>query len=70
MAARAVIRYAFDDLAVGGLIAGHHPKKEASRHLLIKLGFRRTHDAYHEPTGLEHPSYLMEAADNFRSSPV
>ncbi|MDX2453495.1 GNAT family N-acetyltransferase [Desulfosarcina sp.] len=62
-AARAIIRYAFADLKLGGLFAGHHPKNEASRLLLIKLGFRYTHDEYYEPTGLQHPSYLMEAAD-------
>jgi len=65
-AARAVIRYAFAELEVAGLFAGHHPKNAASRHLLIKLGFRYTHDAYYEPTGLQHPSYLMEAADYAR----
>jgi hypothetical protein len=56
-------RYAFTDLKGGGLFAGHHPKNDASRLLLIKLDFRYTHDEYYEPTGLQHPSYLMEAAD-------
>ena len=67
-AARAIIAYAFTDLKVGGLFAGHHPKNDASRLLLIKLGFRYTHDEYYEPTGLQHPSYLMEAADYASSS--
>ncbi len=65
-AARAIIKYAFTVLKVGGLFAGHHPENEASRLLLITLGFRYTHDAYYEPTGLQHPSYLMEAADYAR----
>ena len=67
-AARAIIAYAFTDLKVGGLFAGHHPKNDASRLLLIKLGFRYTHDEYYEPTGLQHPSYLMAAEDYASSS--
>ena len=35
-----------------------------------RLGFRYTHDEYYEPTGLQHPSYLMAAADYARSSSV
>ena len=62
-AAHAIIRYAFTDLKVSGLFAGHHPKNEASRLLLKKLGFGYTHDEYYEPTGLQHPSYLMAAED-------
>ena len=58
-AARAVIRYAFVDLEVDGLFAGHHPKNDASRHLLFKLGFRYNDDEFYEPTGLMHPSYLL-----------
>ncbi len=58
-AAAAVMDYAFRKLAVGALFAGHHPKNEASRGLLDKLGFIYTHDAFYEPTGLNHPSYLL-----------
>ena len=54
-----VITYAFTTLRAKGLFAGHNPKNDASRHLLIKLGFTYTHDAYYEPTGLDHPSYLL-----------
>ena len=60
-AANAVIAYAFDALDVKGLFAGHHPQNKASRHLILKLGFRYTHDAFYEPTGLQHPSYLLTA---------
>ena len=59
-AARRVIEYAFNDLQLKGLFAGHNPKNTASRHLLEKLGFQYTHDEYYEPTGLQHPSYLLE----------
>ena len=62
-AARAVMRYAFIDLEVGGLFAGRNPKNDASRHLLFKLGFRYTHDEFYEPTGLMHPSYLLTKDD-------
>ncbi|MEE8481081.1 MAG: GNAT family N-acetyltransferase [Desulfobacterales bacterium] len=62
-AARRVMKYAFKNLKISGLFAGHNPKNEASRQLLIKLGFRYTHDEYYEPTGLKHPSYLLTVED-------
>jgi RimJ/RimL family protein N-acetyltransferase len=62
-AACAALRYAFDSIKVSGLFAGHNPKNKGSRHLLAKLGFRYTHDEFYEPTGLNHPSYLMTAGD-------
>lgn len=58
-AARTVIRYAFDNLGVEALFAGHNPKNELSRHLLIRLGFEFTHEEFYPPTGLQHPSYLL-----------
>jgi len=57
----AAIDYAFSQLGAKALFAGHNPKNEASRRLLVKLGFRHTHDAYYPPTGLMHPSYVLEA---------
>jgi ribosomal-protein-alanine N-acetyltransferase len=65
-ASRAVMEYAFETLGAAGLFAGHHPKNTASRRLLAKLGFRYTHVEYYEPTGLDHPSYLMRAKDYAR----
>jgi RimJ/RimL family protein N-acetyltransferase len=62
-AARCVIEFAFDNLAVNALFAGHNPRNAASRKLLEKLGFRYTHDEYYEPTGLKHPSYLFTKED-------
>jgi RimJ/RimL family protein N-acetyltransferase len=62
-AAREVIRYAFEDLKVSKLFAGHNPKNDVSRHMLIKLGFNHTHDEYYEPTGLQHPSYILALED-------
>ena len=59
-AALRVMDYAFGELAVGSLFAGHNPENTASRHLLQKLGFRYTHDEFYAPTGLQHPSYIMK----------
>jgi RimJ/RimL family protein N-acetyltransferase len=62
-AAEAVIGYAFDVMKARGLFAGHNPKNNVSRHLLEQLGFRCTHAEYYPPTGLKHPSYLLEIND-------
>jgi RimJ/RimL family protein N-acetyltransferase len=53
------MHYAFRSLKVKALFAGHNPKNLSSRNLLINLGFNYTHDEFYEPTGLEHPSYLL-----------
>ena len=60
-AANAVINYAFAELNTSSLFAGHNPLNKASRHLLLKLGFRYTHDEFYEPTGLMHPSYELNS---------
>ena len=60
-AASAVIGYAFEQLGVAALYAGHNPANQVSRHLLHKLGFRYTHDEYYAPTGLDHPAYILSA---------
>ncbi len=59
-AARAVIQHAFAALGARALFAGHNPDNHASRALLEKLGFRYTHDELYPPTGLLHPSYLLQ----------
>ncbi len=64
-AALGVMDYAFKVLSVKGLFAGHHPHNKASQHMLLKLGFRYTHDEYYAPTGLHHPSYML-TADEYR----
>ena len=56
-AGRAVIDWAYADLGVTRLYAGHHPQNEASRGALLKLGFARTHEELYPPTGLVHPGY-------------
>ncbi len=62
-ASRAVTRYAFDELGVQALYAGHHPKNVASRRVLLRLGFRYIGDQRYAPTGLMHPSYLLSRKD-------
>ena len=59
-AARGVIPLAFGALGCSALFAGHHPRNLESKHVLEKLGFRHTHDELYAPTGLMHPSYLLE----------
>lgn len=60
-AATAVIRHSFDNLAVKALFAGHNPNNTVSRQMLLRLGFRYSHDEFYPPTGLQHPSYFLKA---------
>ncbi|CAB1058460.1 hypothetical protein D1BOALGB6SA_3216 [Olavius sp. associated proteobacterium Delta 1] len=69
-AAVAVIGYAFNRLKVNGLFAGHNPKNEISQHLLNQLGFHYTHAEYYPPTGLDHPSYALNADEYSGSKPA
>lgn len=62
-AAGATIHHAFATLGVHTLIAGHHPANQASRRVLERLGFRMTHLELYPPTGLEHPTYELTAAE-------
>ncbi|MDC0669821.1 GNAT family N-acetyltransferase [Nannocystis radixulma] len=59
-AARATVEFAFGPLAARGLFAGHHPDNTASRHVLLRLGFRHTHDEWYAATGAMHPSYRLD----------
>jgi ribosomal-protein-alanine N-acetyltransferase len=61
-----VMAYAFNKLKVNALFADHNPKNNSSRNLLLKLGFRYTHDEFYPPTGLNHPSYLLSAKEYLR----
>jgi len=60
-AASMVFAHAFGHLGCRGLFAGHNPRNEASRGLLLRLGFTHTHDEFYPPTGLMHPSYRLAA---------
>ncbi|HXW89261.1 MAG TPA: GNAT family N-acetyltransferase [Terriglobales bacterium] len=61
-AGSAVIEYAFSTLNAKALFAGHHPANQASRQLLLRLGFIPAQDERYPPTGLMHPSYLLPKA--------
>ena len=63
-AAETVIVHAFQRLEALALFAGHNPENQASKALLLKLGFRFTHDEYYPPTGLDHPSYLLRVGSH------
>ena len=65
-AARGTMNYAFQKLSVAGLFAGHHPNNIASPHVLEKLEFQYTHDEFYEPTGLMHPSYMLDRDKYFQ----
>lgn len=58
-AAGAVVDYAFSNLKIHTIFAGHHPHNKSSRNTLRKLGFIGTAAQFYEPTGLYHPSYLL-----------
>lgn len=62
-AAKAVLSYALEELKLDNLFAGHHPQNLKSQHLLSKLGFHPIGEAFYEPTGLYHPSYLYRQDD-------
>jgi RimJ/RimL family protein N-acetyltransferase len=69
-AARAVIVHAFAATPARTLVAGHHPDNEASRRVLLRLGFRFVRAERYAPTGLDHPSYELTAADAAALAPV
>lgn len=62
-AARAVMRYAFEERKAAALYAGHHPENQDSRRALAKLGFGYVGDELYAPTGLMHPGYRLSRAD-------
>lgn len=62
-AALAVIDHAFGKLGAKELFAGHNPANEASARLLQKLQFRYTHEEYYQPTGINHPCYILTKDD-------
>lgn len=58
-AAKEIIDYAFYQLNIEELFAGHNPKNKASKRLLKKLDFCYTHNEFYKETGLNHPSYKL-----------
>ena len=68
-AARAVIAFAFKTLAVTSLLAGHHPKNEASKRLIGRLGFVFTHEEFYPPSGLLEPCYRLTNPEAIQNRP-
>jgi len=58
-AARAIIDYAFDVLGANALFAGHHPLNEASRRVLLGVGFTYAGEEVYPPTGILEPTYRL-----------
>lgn len=56
----AIKKYAKEILKCHILFAGHNPNNIRSKGLLLKLGFKYIKDEYYKPTGLYHPSYILE----------
>jgi len=61
-AAPVIIADAFDTHGAAALYAGHHPQNEASRRVLVALGFLYTHHEYYAPTGVVEPCYRLTPA--------
>jgi RimJ/RimL family protein N-acetyltransferase len=59
-AANGIIKFAFEELDAHALFAGHHPANVGSKRVLEKLGFRFSHSEFYPPTGLQHPSYILD----------
>lgn len=59
-ASRKVIEYAFRDLGLQQLYSGYHPENNASKALLLKLGFKKYKDILFPQTGKLHPSYFLQ----------
>lgn len=69
-AAQAVIAYAFDELKLESLLAGHDPENLASRRILQKLGFRFLREEIYPPTGLINPLYRLAPLEVAQSGVV
>jgi len=62
-AAQGALDYAWRELRLTKVYAGHHPDNRASRRILDKLGFTFLETVFYEPTGLLHPSYVCQRPD-------
>jgi len=58
-AGEAVINFAFHQLHVKRIIAGHHPDNVGSKKVVTRLGFTYIGQIFYEPTGLSHPAYEL-----------
>jgi len=60
-AAQGALEYAWEELQLSKVYAGHHPDNRASERILKKLGFDFIENVFYRPTGLMHPSYVCMA---------
>jgi len=63
-AARAVIDHSFGALGAVELFAGHHPLNEASRRVLLGVGFSPAGWEVYPPTGILEPTYRLHKPRN------
>jgi len=62
-AARAAMRYGFEELDASALTMGHGPGNVRSQAMIERLGFRYTHEEPWGPENVLHPSYRIERAE-------
>ena len=60
-AGRGALEFAWQELRLPKVYAGHHPDNRVSERILKKLGFEFVENVFYEPTGLMHPSYVCLA---------
>src|SRR3954453_17289295 len=58
-AASAVIEYAFTNLPIDAIFAGHLKENAASRKVLLTLGFQYIGDELYPPSGVIEPAYRL-----------
>ncbi|WP_320130097.1 GNAT family N-acetyltransferase [uncultured Sphaerochaeta sp.] len=63
-ASQAVFTYAFSTLHAKALYCGHHSDNAASRTCILRLGFKKIGEKLYPPTGLLHPLYRLNNAEN------
>lgn len=59
-ATKRVLEYAFNELKIKMVVAGHNPNSIRPKITLTKLGFSYIRDEYYEPTGINHPLYQID----------
>jgi RimJ/RimL family protein N-acetyltransferase len=59
-AAGAVIDYAFANLKIDAIFAGHLPENMSSRKVLLSLGFQYAGEEVYPPTGILEPTYRLD----------
>jgi [ribosomal protein S5]-alanine N-acetyltransferase len=58
-AAGAIVDYAFANLKIDSIFAGHLPENVSSRKVLLSLGFQYIGDEFYSPSGVMEPAYRL-----------